>query len=90
LTAIKAFFFTILLVCSLGTVSFAQQAATATLSGRVLDPNGAVIPGAMVTVTQKGTGIKREVVTTGEGLFVVPNLAAAEYEVLTRATGFAK
>jgi hypothetical protein len=44
----------------------------------------------MVTVTQKGTGIRREVVTTGEGLFVVPNLAAAEYEVLTRATGFAE
>lgn len=78
---IKEVLFTILLVCSLGTISFAQQAATATLSGRVLDPNGAVIPGATVTATQKGTAAKREATTNDEGIVVIPNLPAGELGV---------
>ncbi|MFS8084861.1 MAG: carboxypeptidase-like regulatory domain-containing protein, partial [Acidobacteriota bacterium] len=45
---------------SLAPHGYAQQAATTTLSGRVLDPNGAVIPGAKVAATQIGTGVKRE------------------------------
>jgi hypothetical protein len=90
LKAIEAFFFTTLLVCSLSTFSFAQQAATATLSGRVLDPNGAVIPGATVTATQKATAVKRETTTNDEGVFVIPNLAAGEYELKIQARGFAE
>ena len=87
--AIKAFFFTVVLVCSLNPLSLAQQAATATLSGRVLDPNGAVIRGATVTATQKATGVKRETTTNDEGIFVIPNLAAGEYEVKVQASNFA-
>ena len=59
----------------------AQQAATATLSGRVLDPNGAAVSGATVTVSQKATGFERSVTTSGEGVYVLTNLPAAEYEV---------
>ncbi|MEP6743519.1 MAG: carboxypeptidase regulatory-like domain-containing protein [bacterium] len=88
LTAI-AILAAIYLLPSLSLPVHAQQAATATLSGRVLDPNGAVIPSATVTVMQKAIGIKRETVTNDEGVFVVPNLAASEYEVRTQAKGFA-
>ncbi|MDQ6652708.1 MAG: TonB-dependent receptor [Acidobacteriota bacterium] len=87
--AITAFFFTILLVCSLTMFSFAQQAATATLSGRVLDPNGAVILGAAVTATQKATGVKRETTTNDEGVFVLSNLPPGEYDLRIQAGGFA-
>ena len=39
----------------------AQQPATATLSGRVIDPNGAVVAGANVAITHKATSIQREI-----------------------------
>lgn len=87
--AIKAFLLTTLLVCSMSIMSFAQQAATATLSGRVLDPNGAVIPSATVTTTQKATGVKRETTTNDEGFFVLSNLPPGEYDLRIQATGFA-
>lgn len=85
---VNAFLFIMLLLGCLGTQISAQSAATAALSGTVLDPNGAVIQGATVTVTQNATGVKRETRTTDEGFFVIPGLAAGEYEVLTQAKGF--
>jgi outer membrane receptor protein involved in Fe transport len=89
LKAIKAFLFTTLLVCSMSILSFAQQAATATLSGRVLDPNGALISGATVTATQKATGVKRETTTNDDGVFVIPNLPPDEYDLKIQSAGFA-
>lgn len=87
--SIRAILFTILFVCFTCMVVSGQQAGTATLSGRVLDPNGAVVPGATVTATQKATRGARETTTNGEGMFVIPNLPAGEYEVRTQAKGFA-
>src|SRR5512132_3692630 len=66
----------------------AQQAATATLSGRVLDPNEAVVTGAPVAALQKATGVVRSTTTNGEGVFVLTNLPAGEYEVKIQAAGF--
>ncbi len=37
---------------------FAQQAAKATLTGTVTDPNGAVVAGVNITATQIATGIR--------------------------------
>jgi hypothetical protein len=67
----------------------AQQNATATLSGAVKDSNGALVTGAQVTVTQKGTGISRETTSNDDGFFVITNLAAGIYELKVRAKGFA-
>ncbi|MGH9766290.1 MAG: TonB-dependent receptor [Blastocatellia bacterium] len=69
---------------------FARQAATATLSGRVTDPNGAVIIGAKVIATQKATGAKRETVTNAEGLYALTNLSPGEYEVRIEARNFSQ
>jgi Carboxypeptidase regulatory-like domain len=69
--------------------SYAQQAGTATLRGRVLDPNGAVIAGAQVTTLQKATGVSRSATTSEEGLFVITNLPTGDYEVKIQSTGFA-
>lgn len=65
----------------------AQQAA-ATLSGVVSDPNGAVVSGALVTLTQQSTSVKRETTTNGEGLYTLTNLAAGDYQLGVAATGF--
>ncbi|HEX9425156.1 MAG TPA: carboxypeptidase regulatory-like domain-containing protein [Pyrinomonadaceae bacterium] len=68
--------------------SYAQQAGTATLRGRVLDPNGQAIAGAQVAARQKTTDAKRIATTNNDGLFVIPNLVAGDYEVKGAAKGF--
>lgn len=69
--------------------AFAQQYATATLSGQVTDPQGAVVPGAEVEVTATATNQKRTTSTDAEGWFTVPGLPPGNYKVLVKAKGFA-
>ncbi len=76
------------LLCVSAISSFAQQATTATMTGRVLDQNGAVIPGAQVSVTQQGTSARRETTTNTDGIYVLTGLAPGEYVVKVNATGF--
>ncbi len=83
------FLTSIVLVCALATGLGAQQSATATLSGVVTDPNGALLPGAQVTATQKATGVERSTTTDDAGLYVITNLPPGEYEVKIQAKGFA-
>ena len=93
-TCIRTFFIAFVLLVAMSFLPsaharvFAQQAATATLNGRVMDPNGAVVPGAVVTVTEKSTGAKRETTTNGDGVYVLSNLAPGEYNVRVEAKGF--
>ncbi len=74
-----------LLVMSVGVCS-AQS--TATLSGIVTDPSGAVVPGARVTVHSVATGLYRVVVTDGAGIYGVPSLQPGLYDVQVSADGF--
>jgi len=69
---------------------FSQQAANATLSGTITDQLGAVVAGTQVTVTHKGTGIKRETVSNDQGFYVLSNMTPGDYELLFEAQGFAK
>ncbi|WP_254061889.1 TonB-dependent receptor [Granulicella sp. L60] len=62
--------------------------STATLSGTVIDPSGAVLPGAHVKVHSVATGIDRDLVTDGAGLYAVPSLQPGEYELQVSSAGF--
>jgi hypothetical protein len=64
--------------------------STATLSGTVSDPSGAVLPGAQVTVHSVGTGLDRQVTTDGAGIYAVPSLQPGEYQVQITAQGFSQ
>ena len=65
----------------LSFVIIAQQAATATLTGTISDPMGAIIAGAKVTATQTATGIKRDAVSNEDGLYVFSNMSPGDYEL---------
>jgi hypothetical protein len=67
----------------------AQSAASAQISGTVVDPQGAVVPGAKVTATNSATGVQRSVNTTSTGNYTIPNLAPGTYSVKVEAKGFA-
>ncbi|HJT53050.1 MAG TPA: TonB-dependent receptor [Candidatus Angelobacter sp.] len=67
----------------------AQSAASATIIGTVVDPQGAVVPGAKVTATNAATGVGRTVDTTSSGNYTIPNLPPGTYNVRVEAKGFA-
>ena len=79
----------VVLLLALFPVSvLAQQAARATLTGTVTDPNGAVVAGVRVIATLESAGVRRETVTNGEGLYVLTDMVPGEYELRVEAQGF--
>jgi hypothetical protein len=57
--------------------------------GTVLDPSGAVIPGAKVVATQSAIGVQTEALANGNGAYVFPALPPAGYDLTFTANGFA-
>jgi hypothetical protein len=76
------------LVMATAALSARAQLSTATLSGTVTDRTGAVIPNALVHITDVDTGAIREVVTNDHGFFTAPNLQSGNYAVKVSAKGF--
>jgi len=65
------------------------QVLYGTLIGNVQDEKGAVVSGATVTVTNKGTGQVKETTTNDLGDYSFRDLQAGTYEVKVSMTGFA-
>jgi hypothetical protein len=64
------------------------QAPVGTISGTVRDQSDAVLPAASVTIRQTATGAERHLITSGEGTFSAPALAAGEYTLIAAMDGF--
>ena len=73
-------------VLALTAPSFAQVSAS--ISGRVTDPTGAVVPGATVTVKSLETGATRTGATNGSGDYTVLGLPLGTQEVKAEKPGF--
>lgn len=79
----------VLFVFTLGALpATAQVSITGQLTGTVLDPQQAVVPGVIIQLKDDGTGIVRETVTSGTGLFRFPNLNHGSYQVTASLAGF--
>jgi hypothetical protein len=72
----------------LATGTLAAQVVTASFNGTVLDPNGASVPGASVTMlnVDRGSTLTRTANTFGEVVF--PSLPIGEYTITAEAKGF--
>lgn len=71
--------------------SFAHaQLSTASLSGTVTDPTGAVVPNATIVLTQTSTNFTRSSVTKADGSFHEEFLPVGTYSVQVTAPGFKK
>ncbi len=88
----KFCFLSVLLVVLVGFLSAYAQVdyATGTLRGIVTDPQGAVVGGATVTVTNPSTGLTKTVKTGGDGSYRVPALPPGTYQITVEAAGFSK
>jgi hypothetical protein len=67
----------------------AQDLDTVTISGRIMDQNGAVIPGAAVQATLIKTGLKRSAQTDDEGRYRLFQLEPGSYTLRISFPGFA-
>jgi carboxypeptidase family protein len=65
------------------------QAGRGSISGTVTDPNGAVVPGAPVTLLNRATGGIQHTVTSGAGLDRFISLNPGAYQVTVSQSGFA-
>jgi hypothetical protein len=75
-------------VILLFTANVLTQTFYATIVGKVTDVNGADIPNASVTVTQKGTNRTQTVTTNSEGEYVITQLQPGDYTLKISYTGF--
>lgn len=64
------------------------QALYGSVVGSVSDPQGAVLPGVSVTITNTGTGLKLETTTDDTGSYVFRNLLPGTYDVAYSLKGF--
>jgi hypothetical protein len=68
----------------------AAQSYRGSIRGTVVDPSGAVIPSAKVTVKGTANGQNRETLTAPDGVYVVAELPSGQYEVTVAMAPFAK
>ncbi len=83
------FNFSIVFICT--AIIFVGLAAGQTdseLSGRVVDANGDVVPGAIVAVSRSDIRFKMESVTDAQGVFRFANLIAGTYRLTATAKNF--
>ncbi len=91
LSTVARFFAISTLLSLLCAAALSQtQATAADLSGTVTDPNGAVVAGATISASQKGTGLTRTVQTGSDGVFRFIALPPGDYEVTAEAATFKK
>ena len=64
------------------------QSTLASLTGRITDPNKAVISGATVTVINTGTGIHYQGLTNETGEYYVTDLPPGRYRIEVEKLGF--
>ncbi len=80
----------IVFLLSLVATAIHAQVVGGTLSGKVTDASGAVIPGAHVVIRNEDTGSQRSLTTDGGGTYSAPSISAGSYTVTAEAPGFAQ
>jgi len=71
------------------SVARAQDLDDVTITGRIADQNGAIVPGATVTAVLIKTGVERSVTADDEGRYRIIELEPGEYTVRVVFAGFA-
>ena len=79
--------FVLLFACPL--TALAQQ-ETATITGEVKDATGALVPQAIITITNVGTNITVKSETNDQGSYTISSLRPGDYKMTAEKTGFNK
>src|SRR2546426_8087991 len=79
--------FSLWFLCAFSSLTYAQT-PTGVISGVVTDPAGARVAGARVTIINRDSGLRRNLITSTEGDFTAAALPSGTYQLTTEATGF--
>src|SRR4030095_9484647 len=79
----------VLLYLLAASSAFAQLTVS-TIRGTVADPTGAAAAKASITITNLGTNVSREAITTESGDFEIPELQRGSYRLTAASAGFKK
>ncbi|MBA2619711.1 MAG: carboxypeptidase regulatory-like domain-containing protein, partial [Acidobacteria bacterium] len=81
-------FYSLLILLTLDITIVRAQVDTASITGQVTDPQGAVVAGARIVATNQATNIAVETTTNGEGYYTLTNLRPNLYTIETIQQGF--
>ena len=70
-------------------VRLSAQTTSALVTGVITDSTGAVVPGAKVTATNRGTGLVRVTTSSADGIYTLPQLSPGAYDLAVKKQGFA-
>jgi hypothetical protein len=76
-------------LCFITSAAF-PQTELATLTGSVIDPSGAVLKDATVTVTNEATNVSASTVSNETGRYTIPSLRPGTYSITATLAGFKK
>jgi len=77
-----------LLLCVMcETAVLAQNATTGSVNGTVVDSGGAIVPGAIITLTDLATRDTRVLISNEEGRFTAPFLKPDNFQISATASG---
>src|SRR2546427_526093 len=81
----------VVMLVSTAWISAAGQSLgnAGTIKGTVLDPSGAAVPGAVISVRNPVTGYSQETTSAADGTFQLSNLPPNPYHLEVQAKGFA-
>src|SRR5262245_41277170 len=80
----------VFLVTAIASLTALGQAGTSTVRGTVTDPQGNVVAGATVTLTNVGTTTSRTTTTSDVGIYSFEFVPPGDYRVDVEAKGFKK
>src|SRR5690242_16350479 len=63
---------------------------TTSITGTVTDPTGAVVPSAVITITNTATGAQRSDVSDSQGRYTISQVTPGTYRLSAKASGFAE
>src|SRR3974390_2597137 len=86
----RVFFVVILLLVCLSIQTLSAQTITASITGTVTDPSGAVVPNTKVTATNTSTNLSYSANSNESGVFNLLFLPVGNYTVAAELQGFKK
>jgi hypothetical protein len=78
----------IVVVCVLPAAWAQSTVATGSIQGTITDPNGAVVPNAAITITNKANGQSSKLTSSSTGTYASGGLQPGDYEVRVEVKGF--
>lgn len=64
------------------------QSTSSTVTGKITDPSGSIVPAAQVSIANEGTGLRRVTTSNDAGSYVLPLLPPGRYRITVQKEGF--